>query len=291
MAKKRSRSSGHKGIGARAGTPTIQETALLDSHHPSHKNLTATATYDAFDPRPAKKSKLSHGSISKQLHLQSEKPVFNELAAKSSKSDGKTTGLSHKILSPDLQHLASRYEFTTMSIISSSKINQKVSSLLKSLEKFNFADMNAKPGVVVLTAKSNTAAKMISIVEIAKRSIDKEKARWYEYSRLHGEITELKVKAPQIVNGGKSSQDRKQGQDEVVPGAAPRAVESEDVHMAESEVKAADEADFENMDSATVRAIGTSLEEPEPRKKVRAVPVMVTYMTRVSIPEFKAAYG
>lgn len=291
MANKRSRSSGHKGIGPRVGTPTIQETALLDVHHPSHTNLTANATDDAFDPRPAKRSKISHDSISKQLHLQSEKPVFDQLAAKSSKSAGKTIGLSHKILSPEFQHIEPRYEFITMSIISSSKINQKVSSLLKSLEMFNFNDTNAKPAVVVLTAKASTVAKMISIVEIVKRSIDREKTRWYEYSRLHGEIAELKVKAPKMVNRGKSLQDRKQEQDEVVPGETPHAVESVDAQMAELEVKAVDETDFEKMDSATMRAIGTSLEEPEPRKKARAVPVMVTYMTRVSIPEFKAAYG
>ena len=262
----------------------------MDPQYSAHTSLVATATYDAFDPRPSKRSKTTHGRISEPLHPRHEKPKSDPSAAKSSAWADNATGLSLRILAPEFRHLEPRYEFTTMSIISSSKIKQKVSSLLKSLEKFSFADTNAKPGVVVLTAKSNAAAKMVSIVEIVKRSIDKEKARWYEYSRLHGEITELKLKAPKIGNGGETLQEG-QEQSGAIPGEAPNVLEGVDVEMAESETKDVDETDFENMKTTTTPANDTVHVKPEVRKKVRAVPVMVTYMTRVSIPEFKTAYG
>ncbi|KAL9598557.1 MAG: hypothetical protein Q9179_003869 [Wetmoreana sp. 5 TL-2023] len=81
-----------------------------------------------------------------------------------------------------------------MSIISSSKINQKVTNLLARVERSVTASASVKPGVVIVEAKAAAASKMVSVVEIAKADIAKRGGTWYQYSRLRSELLPLKEK-------------------------------------------------------------------------------------------------
>ncbi|MCJ1384726.1 hypothetical protein MMC17_007844 [Xylographa soralifera] len=198
------------------------------------------------------------------------------------------------ILSPSLRHLQSHYAFATMSISSSSKITQKVRSLRSHLEKFSFADLKAKPGVVALYAKANMASKMISVVEIVKREVEREGGRLYQYSRLESLLEQLKEKKPKTEKGGKNPavngktlQEWQAAQDGSVE--VPLQSATNDVEMEEQD-KAEEEEAFETM---TEKGPIDQAQMPnsEERKKVRAIPTMTIYLSGVPVPDFKQLYG
>ncbi|MCJ1389195.1 hypothetical protein MMC18_002050 [Xylographa bjoerkii] len=181
-----------------------------------------------------------------------------------------------------------------MSIISSSKITQKVRSLRTHLEKFSFADLNAKPGVVALHAKANMASKMISVVEIVKREVEKEGGRLYQYSRLASLLEEVKQKKPKIekegenaVANGKTLEEWQAAQNANAEVPSQPAVN--DVEMQEQDRVEEEEA-FETM---LEKGPEDQVNVPNPgeRKKVRAIPLMTIYLSRVPIPDFKQLYG
>jgi hypothetical protein len=74
-----------------------------------------------------------------------------------------------------------------MSIISSSHIQQKVTRTLEVL-----APGTAR--VVKLHARGGAAAKMISVVEIAKREMARYGGEWFQYSMVGQVVDEQKVK-------------------------------------------------------------------------------------------------
>lgn len=204
------------------------------------------------------------------------------------------------ILPPELSHLQTKYDFTTMSIISSSKIEQKVRNLLLRLEKFSFADINAKPGVVVLHAKANVVAKMVSIVEIAKKNITDEGEKWWQYSRLHGQIAELKEKPERAESAGKTLVEWEQNRASLIKSGVEANLTGNRVQTGQPTVGIIDEptghqveeeAGFETMKEKKKCEDLSTAEAFQARKKIRAVPVVTIYMSRVPIGEFKERYG
>ena len=210
-----------------------------------------------------------------------------------------TSQMPAPILPPELSHLQTKYDFTTMSIISSSKIEQKVRNLLLRLEKFSFADVNAKPGVVVLHAKANVAAKMVSIIEIAKKNISQEGGKWWQYSRLHGQIAELKENPEKVEPAGKTLVEWERNRvssrrNAVEVNATSNGVQVEGPIVGtidEPEDLIDDEVVFETMKENKKGGDPSATEGFQARKKIRAVPVMTIYMSRVPIKEFKERYG
>ena len=209
-------------------------------------------------------------------------------------TDTLTAEPSSLILPPELYHIQTKYDFTTMSIISSSKIEQKVRNLLLRLEKFSFADINAKPGVVALHAKASVATKLISIVEIAKKRIMKGGGKWWQYSRLHGEITELKEKREKVKSEGSTllEWEKKQATE---MGAKSSKSDGENVDLTmdvdDALKEDEEEAAFETMNEKKQTTEVAFSSDKEPRRKIRAVPIMTIYMSRVPIVEFKGLYG
>ncbi|KAF2759710.1 hypothetical protein EJ05DRAFT_474773 [Pseudovirgaria hyperparasitica] len=163
-------------------------------------------------------------------------------------------------------NLEKSFDVHALNISSGSKINAKVKSLLGLLENgFDFGKTDQKPGVVALTAKAGTANKMISVVEIAKRELEKEKLKWFQYSAVGSRIEELKEKLKKEEGKGQKGNGRAFGGD---------TADTEDVNMVEE----IEEEAFETMVL------------PE-RKKVRAVPYLTVYMARVPVQLLKAEYG
>ncbi|MCJ1475261.1 hypothetical protein MMC13_003923 [Lambiella insularis] len=208
-----------------------------------------------------------------------------------------------EVLPPSLKHLQTRYAFATMSILSGSKINQKVRSLLAHLEKFSFADLKAIPGVVILHAKANVASKLVSIVEIAKREIEKQNGKLYQYSRVHGQLEELKQQQKKEqhqeirTKDGRTLNERQaeqptgvENQPEALENNTTIAKEDQEDGEEEGEEKEEEEEAFETM-AERGREEEAVMQSGEPRKKVRAVPVMTVYLSRVPVPEFKQLYG
>lgn len=167
------------------------------------------------------------------------------------------TSTSHSVLEP----LTTAYEVSVMNIISSAKVESKVTRILDTLSAFSFSPAS-KPSIVLVRAKAGTASKMISIVEIAKRNLAAEGFKWYQYNGLEQSVEERKLEKPVTILGRK-----------VEPEA------DEDVGMAADEGAA-----FETLMTPLERAI-------DGRPKIRAVPVMTIYLSRVPIENLRAAYG
>lgn len=201
-------------------------------------------------------------------------------------------------LPPQVRHLSSNYDFTTMSILSSAKIAEKVKILLFRVEKFSFADPKSKPGIVVLHAKSEVASKMISIVQIARQDIEHNKGKWWQYSKLDGQTAELKTKPVKRRDSGKTlSKWQKEraggGSKEVKEVGGERERASEDVQH-DHEVADGDE----EMEDAFGSMLNPKEADPGAKQsgngsggKIRAIPVMTIYFARVPVPGLKELYG
>ncbi|KFX90959.1 hypothetical protein O988_07969 [Pseudogymnoascus sp. VKM F-3808] len=132
----------------------------------------------------------------------------------------------------------------------------KISTLLSQLRSFSFTAPAAaqKPVIVIAWAKAKSAGKLISVVEVVKREIAGEGDVWFQYNGLGEGIAGVPRE--------------KDGDGEVLD------VEMEDV----------EEEGFEKMKTRIERAI-------EGTEKVRSVPVMTVYLSRVRIEALRGAYG
>jgi len=197
------------------------------------------------------------------------------------------------ILLPQLLSLQSKYDITSMSIISSSKVETKVKTLLTRLGNFSWADKDGKPAIVVLSAKAGVAGKMVSVVEIAKREIEAQGAKWWQYSRVYGQTTELKEKPSKGTDGGKTLLEWEKEQAEKADAMAEdMGKEADDLTMTDADdgEEVGEEA-FETVAQNGNGSFVTPTEEIEARKKIRAVPVMTIHMSRVPVDELKQTYG
>ena len=201
-------------------------------------------------------------------------------------------------LPPEVRHLSSKYDFTTMSIISSAKINDKVKKLLLRVEEFNFADPKSKPGIVVLHAKSDVASKMVSIIGIARQTIEHNKGKWWQYSKLDGQIVEMKPKVVKRMGDGKTIsewQREREGQEsrrvEEVEAETGRASEEIQHNQVVVDVDEGMEDAFESMVGSREADQGAKLSGKEDGRKIRATPVMTIYFARVPVPGLKELYG
>ncbi|KAI1327221.1 hypothetical protein F5Y16DRAFT_200629 [Xylariaceae sp. FL0255] len=186
-----------------------------------------------------------------------------------------------------LDAVESRYDIHLQSVISSSKIRQRVAAVLSHLAHRSPASFKIpstttastgdtsqpKPRISILRAKLSDTPKLISIAEIAKREIEREDqnapdgrgqqsrtaigGQWFQYIALGEEIQQR----PRNKEGDTIIEDTVLGRggDE-------------------------DDDDFEVMKTPFERAI-------EGRPIVRAVPVMSLLLARVSIEELKSRYG
>ncbi|OTA70194.1 hypothetical protein K449DRAFT_393202 [Hypoxylon sp. EC38] len=151
-----------------------------------------------------------------------------------------------------LQAVESKYEVQVHSIISSSKIQKKVVSVLQHVT----SSTTKKTTISILRAKAPDAGKLVSIAEIAKRELEKrteDGCVWFQYIALGEELKEI-----------------------------PRG--EGNTIIEETKLDGPDEDDFEVMKTPFQRAI-----EGQPR--LRGVPIMSLFLCRASIEELKKRYG
>jgi len=113
---------------------------------------------------------------------------------------------------------------------------------------------------VTLYAKGDVGAKLITVVEIAKREVAGKGGKWFQYSCVEGKVEEVKKRKEK--KGGGQSDQKKNGDG------------GED----------GEEEGFEVMKTPFERAI-------EGRPKVREVPVLIVYLSRVRIEILRKKYG
>lgn len=201
-------------------------------------------------------------------------------------------------LPAEVRHLSSKYDFTMMSILSSAKISDKVEKLLLRVEKFSFSHPKSKPGVVVLHAKSEVASKMVSIVQIAREKIERDRGKWWQYSKLDGLDVELKAKPVKRKDNGRTllewQNERAEGEFQggrEMGGETGRALEEA---QRDHEVVSGDEEmedAFENMPIPKQGNQGAEQSRNGNGTKVRTTPVMTIYFAKVPVPGLKGLYG
>ena len=229
-------------------------------------------------PPPQKRRKITK-NLASDIHPAQPAAMVIPETTPANETSQSNMSIAIEILPAKLRHLQSKYEFTSMSIISSSKIELKVRNLQRRLEKFSFADTKAKPQVVALHAKAPVVSKMVTIVQIVKRNIENEKGKWWQYSKLHGEIMELNETGKKGREQGKTLLKLQKDQD-TVEGSGPVAG---DVRV--------DSVDGDGDDDPTFEIMGAEDSQSGNRKKIRAVPVMTIFMSMVPVKELKDVYG
>ncbi len=173
-----------------------------------------------------------------------------------------------------LPSLMEKFNLVTMQIISSSKMSAKIARSLDSLVgKINLADINCKPNLVVLYAKAPTASKLVSIVEVVKRTVAEGDGRWWQYSVLGQamQVIPRKVIKPAETKAGAKRSDADMID---VDGDIDIGMESDDD----------EDSYFETMKTKQERLI-------EGTDRVRAVPVLAIYLSRVPVEKLKNVYG
>ena len=139
---------------------------------------------------------------------------------------------------------------------------------------------------------------MVSVVEIAKRQVEKDGGKWWQYTRLEGKVEELKdrsnKKQPIGENKGRTLKDWKETQragNETKDGS--EVAENDNMVVPDPATSDAQEDDdFETMpgkppsNNSTIGNLDTTA-----RPKLRAIPILTIYLSRVPVPEFKALYG
>ncbi|KAL8841043.1 MAG: hypothetical protein Q9170_001068 [Blastenia crenularia] len=186
----------------------------------------------------------------------------------------------------EVQHLQSQYHFSTMSIISSSKINQKVKVLLDRVEKSNIADISGQSEVVIVSAKAGAASKMISVVEIAKRDIDDRGGKWHAYSMLRSELLQLRTKQRQRSQAATTLVDRGSERASHSVLRQPSAQEATDDWRDTGGVETEDEGEaFETLQQPSARPVVIA------RTKVRETPIMTVFFSCEPIPGLRDHFG
>jgi hypothetical protein len=185
-----------------------------------------------------------------------------------------------------LSAVDARYEVQIQSVISSSKIKQRVSAMLRhlalparppSIEPLpNPAP--AKTAVSILRAKASEAGKLVTIAEVVKREIEKEQPASGPGAGEAGQVTKTGCWFQYIALGEEMrqrhrDQDSTVLQDTVLGGGLGADKE-------ESE----EDDEFELMKTPFERAV-------EGQPLVRGVPVMSLFLSRSSIEELKRRYG
>ncbi|KAI0868495.1 hypothetical protein GGS24DRAFT_211974 [Hypoxylon argillaceum] len=184
-----------------------------------------------------------------------------------------------------LNAVDARYEVQLQSVISSSKIRQRVSTMLRHLTPPSQTlssdpapdTITSKTRVSILRAKATDAGKLVSIAEIAKREIEKElpagdgvtgdtsqenkTGRWFQYIALGEELQQKRrVEDNTII-------------EETVLGEPGAGGEDRD-----------EDDEFEVMKTPFERAI-------QGRPLVRGIPVMSLFLSRSPVEELKRRYG
>ena len=271
------RKSKFKPLDADKTEDSVSKALNPSKNHPSHTKRTRNPDADGVSAQATKRPK-NNGNVGLDSH-----------PTNIADAQGPHTNEPTQFLPSEVRRWQDKYEIITMSILSSSKIEQKVRNLLLRISKLDHANTKAKPTVVMLHAKGDVASKMVSIVEIAKAEIQKKNGKLYQYNGLHGETSELKVKKPKRTGSGKTVAEwtkEHPGQEnlsrETINERTKYTLGTVDQSDHDLEMVDATEDAFETM-APPSRRYDTS----EARKQVRAYPVLTIYLARVPIPELK----
>ncbi|KAF4624427.1 hypothetical protein G7Y89_g13741 [Cudoniella acicularis] len=215
--------------------------------------------------RPSKKAKIDEG-----LEATNQTPEDDSMDQTPSQEKSTAKPSITASIKVPFGDLANSHDVLPISVISSSQIEKKVNSVLNHLKTFP-AIPPVKLAVVMVYSKAKSASKLITIIEIAKREIGSNGGKWFQYNVIdqvkepRENTTEKQIRKPADTQGdeGKSS------------------IDADPIEEPESDNG---EQSFETMKTPFERAI-------EGKLKIRAVPIMTIYLSRVRIESLKSQYG
>lgn len=91
----------------------------------------------------------------------------------------------------DNSSLEASHSLVRLNVSSAHQISNRTSAIISRLNPSEKSSEDQKTVVVVLTAKAKAAGKLISIVEIAKRELNKDAIKCYQYTSLSSEVVEI----------------------------------------------------------------------------------------------------
>ena len=148
---------------------------------------------------------------------------------------------------------------------------------------------------MALTARAKVASKLISVVEIVKRDIEamERGGKWWQYSRVGSELREIIPKETKKVSaakdgatGGRRLGTSAEAEMDAEDGRTERR-EAEDMDIERPQLPELETEDSDEESAFETMATPHHVKIPH-RPKVRAMPVMTIYMSRVPIPELAA---
>jgi hypothetical protein len=108
------------------------------------------------------------------------------------------------VMAPTTPDLSAKYTVLQLSVISSSSISNRTTSLISHVKS---TPEDNKPAVVALHAKAPVVNKLISIVEIAKRDLKDNGQKIYQYNALGSELVQFTPTAKPVTEQDAMSDD------------------------------------------------------------------------------------
>ena len=280
--------------GAAPSQPTQNLQKAGSDTTPQSPAMEPTYTWEE-SPRPTKRQKTDFPADARHEISSNSEANPKQDAGEVGNNDGSASRLSTDQLPSELRHLQNTYDFTTMSIISSSKMEQKVRNLLLRTKK---PAEGGKPGIVILTAKADVASKLVGIVEIAKRQIKEEGGQWWQYSKLHSHIVELKKikERSSRATGEKTLREWADTKDENMDHESSEARDENEIdHQKQGKdlsVEGVMGDDEDDDDEGAFQTMGRRqiMAYDENRSKIRALAVLTIYLSQVPVPALKNIY-
>jgi len=145
-----------------------------------------------MDIQPKAKTRAHNGPVTKNKRKRQLEAMSDEVPTKKQKN---TDPVSNMTMTPQklaLEHherfitkLHGKYDLFTVTVISSSKIEQRVTRLLDHLGQFHPSDMSVLPGVVLAHSRAQEAGKLVSIIEIVRLRVQQSGQKWFQYNHIY----------------------------------------------------------------------------------------------------------
>ncbi|KAI4853680.1 hypothetical protein E4T45_04236 [Aureobasidium sp. EXF-8846] len=136
-------------------------------------------------------------------------------------------------MAPTTPDLSAKYSVLQLSVISSSSISNRTTSLTSHVKS---TPEDNKPAVVALRAKAPVVNKLISIVEIAKRDLKDNGRKVYQYNALGSELVQS-TPAAKLVTGEDAMSDDEPAFEKTEQRTTVRSVPTMTTYLSLSSVK------------------------------------------------------
>ena len=150
------------------------------THKYSYQPSTQQETHDD-DDRPWKRVKTRHIKTTKEGDATRARPSHQHIDIGPPTSDDGAQGMVIDPIVPPT------HEVGELSVTTSSQVHAKVRQVLLHLARFSLCDVTLRPVIVRVRAEGAAVSKAVSIVEMVKSELDQDGSRWFQYSAVQSQ--------------------------------------------------------------------------------------------------------